>query len=63
MAARSLSSRYTFNSYMAAARAAGASQPQEPMEMGPSATYYEILKIQRGAEPQGVRAAYRRLGQ
>jgi curved DNA-binding protein CbpA len=31
--------------------------------MGASATYYEILKVNRRAAPEGVRAAYRRLAQ
>jgi len=31
--------------------------------MGPSATYYEILKVNCRAEPEGVRTAYRRLAQ
>jgi curved DNA-binding protein CbpA len=31
--------------------------------MGPSATYYDILRVSRRAAPDGVRRAYRRLAQ
>ena len=31
--------------------------------MGPSATYYDILRVSRRAAPEGVRTAYRKLAQ
>jgi curved DNA-binding protein CbpA len=31
--------------------------------MGPSATYYDILRVSRRAAPDGVRTAYRKLAQ